>query len=327
MSANDEGTGELGYTVWSKPDFGYVSDEARLPVRDAQPDPMSTVPWRRVPKLPIWPAAVGPTTGAIRMIALDETGQLETRFERGAAVPPPGAAVPTPAEPLPDGPRSPDWAARAWVALAAIAVLVLTVAAGFALRPPSGKPRAAAATATAAHVPAAVTNPTVAAGTPAAAAGSPATTVDPAQPGSAAPSRPGTVDVTYEAEAASNTLSGGAFVASYQDASGGRIVKNIGVWNPAAGVGSLTFTNVAVPVAGTYTLTFYYVHVNGDPIRTVVITASGSDPVSVVVSSIGATCCARHTIRVHLAAGRNTISFGNQAARAPAIDKMVIAQA
>src|SRR5689334_22564838 len=53
----------------------------------------------------------------------------------------------------------------------------------------------------------------------------------------------------YEAENGANTVSGGAFIAKYPGASGGRIVKNLGVWGNPAGAGKLTFTAVRARAA------------------------------------------------------------------------------
>src|SRR6185437_7195135 len=82
----------------------------------------------------------------------------------------------------------------------------------------------------------------------------------PAQPSSSPPAQPGTV--TYEAEDPVNTVAGGAFVADYAGASGGRIVKNVGAWGSPSGTGRLTFTGVQVAAAGQYAVKVFYVHVN-----------------------------------------------------------------
>jgi len=132
--------------------------------------------------------------------------------------------------------------------------------------------------------------------------------------------------VTYEAEDSANTVSGGAFVAKYNGASGGRIVKNLGTWGSPAGAGKLTFTGVRVPAAGQYTVMIFYVHVNGDATRSLVVTVAGTDPQKLSVSG-GSTCCRQRTLTVHLAAGVNKISLGNPGGRAPAIDKITIGTA
>jgi hypothetical protein len=132
--------------------------------------------------------------------------------------------------------------------------------------------------------------------------------------------------VTYEAENTANTVAGGAFVAPYPGASGGRIVKNIGAWGNPGGPGALRFTDVRVPAAGAYTVTLFYVHVNGDKTRTIVISVSGSDPIRVAVTG-GSSCCSRHDVTVRLPAGANTISLANAGGHAPAIDKITVGPA
>jgi hypothetical protein len=128
--------------------------------------------------------------------------------------------------------------------------------------------------------------------------------------------------VTYEAEAAANTLAGSARVASYDGASGGRIVRNIGAWggDPA---GTLRFEGVTVPADGTYTLRLFHVNLNDEPSRTAVIAVSGGPSVVVTVSG-GATCCATATVTIALRKGANQITFGNPNGHAPSIDKIVI---
>jgi hypothetical protein len=152
-------------------------------------------------------------------------------------------------------------------------------------------------------------------------------------PGSARPSRTRArtpsprpkpfAPVTYEAEAPGNTLSGSAWVDSYPGASGGRIVRNLGRWAGTRVPGSLRFNGVTVPVAGTYTLTFFYVHLDNEQRRDVDITVAGSAPVQLAVDG-SSTCCASRSLRVRLAAGGNAITFTNPDDHAPSIDKIVI---
>ena len=147
---------------------------------------------------------------------------------------------------------------------------------------------------------------------------SPAPSSVPSQP--AAPAAP----VVYEAENRANTVSGGAFVATYPGASGGRIVKNLGTWGNPPGTGKLTFNQVRVPAAGAYTVTIFSVHVNGDATRTLVIGVAGGQPVRVSVAG-GATCCQQRAVILTLNAGVNRISLTNPAGHAPAIDKITVA--
>jgi Carbohydrate binding module (family 35) len=130
--------------------------------------------------------------------------------------------------------------------------------------------------------------------------------------------------VAYEAEDRTNTVSGGAFVATYPGASGGRIVKNLGTWGNPPGTGKLTFNQVQVPTAGRYTVTIFYVHVNGDATRTLVISVAGGQPVHVSVAG-GAACCQQRAVTLTLHAGVNRISLTNPAGHAPAIDKITVA--
>jgi hypothetical protein len=145
----------------------------------------------------------------------------------------------------------------------------------------------------------------------------------PSQPPSSQPAQPDTV--TYEAEDPANTLSGGAFVASYAGASGGRIVKNIGAWGSPAGTGRLAFTNVRVAAAGQYAMKLFYVHVNGDATRTLLVSVDGAGPIRVSVSG-GSACCRSQAVTVGLKAGVNRITLSNPAGHAPAIDRITVAR-
>lgn len=145
----------------------------------------------------------------------------------------------------------------------------------------------------------------------------------PSQSPSGKPSPAVFVPVTYEAEAASNSTYGSAWVAGYDGASGGKIVRNIGDWGGQKADGTLTFTSVTAPAAGTYTLTFYYVHIDNASTRTAFIAISGASPVAVTVVG-GSGCCASKAISVSLLKGSNTIVFANPGGHAPSIDKIVI---
>ncbi|MEN3306014.1 MAG: hypothetical protein V7603_2216 [Micromonosporaceae bacterium] len=210
--------------------------------------------------------------------------------------------------------RRRGWGGRALLPVAAL-VLLVVVAAGLVLGPRGGQGHRAAA------APAAGTTAPAGRGAAPQSSGT-APAASPADPGPS-PARRATASVTYEAEAASNTLSGSAFVTGYPGASGGRIVKNIGAWGNPAAPGSLRFDAVSAPAAGAYLLTFSYVHVSGDATRTVVITVSGSDPVTVTVTA-GSACCSGQTLTVRLAAGMNTITFTNPKGHAPAMDRIEI---
>lgn len=135
--------------------------------------------------------------------------------------------------------------------------------------------------------------------------------------------------VTYQAEASGNALSGSAWVYDYPGASGGQIVRNLGDWGDSGHGrghdGSLRFDNVSAPSTGTYVLTFWYVHLDGESPRTVVITVTGSAPITVTVSA-GSRCCASKSVRVSLRKGANSITFANPRDHAPSIDKIVISK-
>jgi hypothetical protein len=333
------------------------------------PEPVSTPPWRQVARPPAWPVwpvmpthgpdgveagpaataagSAGPATAELRLdFDAAFAGASPQRPHDPPPEHPPGSSWehpygltrehppgPPPGEhrpgPPPDYAHGPSWARRAWLGLVAAAVLVLTVAAGFALSPRSAKGHAASDV-TSVHGATAARQPAPVGTTAGAAAANPADPTsaasDPTRAPSTAPAPARPVTVTYEAETGANKMSGSAFVTNYQGASGGRVVKNLGDWKNPAGPGSLTFTNVTVPVSGAYVLVFFYVHANGDPSRTAVITVGGANPIDVTVSG-GSACCARQAVDLTLTAGKNAISFGNPKGPAPAIDKIEIMKA
>ncbi len=126
---------------------------------------------------------------------------------------------------------------------------------------------------------------------------------------------------SYEAEAAANTIAGGAGVAACSTCSGGEKVGFVG-----AG-GTLTFSGVSVPSTGTYQVTIAYldgsapgrqadVSVNGGPAQLVQFTPTGS------FSTVGTM-----TVPLALTAGNNTIEFGNPSAFAPDFDRIIVGAA
>jgi hypothetical protein len=129
--------------------------------------------------------------------------------------------------------------------------------------------------------------------------------------------------LTIEAEAPGNTLTGSARVVDYPNASGGRVVRNIGEWELDAGPGTLRFNNVDVPRSGNYTLAFSYVDIDNEANRTAVIDISGRTGMVITVNG-NDSCCRTQTVQVPLRKGRNTISFSNRTSHAPSIDKVVI---
>ena len=149
--------------------------------------------------------------------------------------------------------------------------------------------------------------------------------VEPTGRSNAAPNPGQFGPITYEAETNANTLAGSAAVVTYPGASGGSIVRNIGDWGIGSGPGTLRFENVDVPAAGSYSLTFFHVNIDNERIRTAVITVDGIDPILVTITGTS-TCCLSTTIRVTLKQGRNSITFSNNSAHAPSIDKITISQ-
>ena len=120
------------------------------------------------------------------------------------------------------------------------------------------------------------------------------------------------------AEAAGNTLAGGAKVAGCTACSGGQKVGFVG------NGGTLTFTGVTAAVAGSYQVAIGYcdgsttgrqavVSVNGGAGQTLTFTPTGS------FSTPGTM-----TVTLTLVAGTNTIQFGNPTAYAPDFDKISI---
>jgi hypothetical protein len=124
---------------------------------------------------------------------------------------------------------------------------------------------------------------------------------------------------SYEAESAANTLAGGAVVTACSTCSGGAKVGYVGSG------GTVTFTNVTAPVAGTYQVTIAYldgsgrqadVSVNGGPAQLLQFTSTGS------FSTVGTM-----TVPLPLSAGTNTIEFSNPSAYAPDFDRIIVANA
>ena len=121
----------------------------------------------------------------------------------------------------------------------------------------------------------------------------------------------------YAAASPANTLGGYAAVASCSTCYGGEKVGYIGL------EGTLTFNNVTVPTAGTYTVTIVYcdgsgrqsdVSVNGGAAQLLSFTPTGS------FTTVGA-----KTISLSLAAGDNTIEFDNPTDWAPDLNEIVVA--
>jgi chitodextrinase len=124
--------------------------------------------------------------------------------------------------------------------------------------------------------------------------------------------------VSYEAEAATNTLDGGASVVSCAGCSGGNKVGNIG------GGGSMTFNGVTVPAAGTYLMTLSYV--DADSSRIAVVTVNGT-PFNLPVAGSNNndwSTAQSVTVPVQLKAGANTLKFGNPNGYVYDVDKITL---
>jgi uncharacterized protein YkwD len=121
---------------------------------------------------------------------------------------------------------------------------------------------------------------------------------------------------TYEAEAPVNTLSGGAHSVDCGRCSGGTRVTGVGL------LGSLTFTGVVAETAGTTRLAVTY---TGAQARTAQISVNGGVATAVrFPATRGANRPGTLRITATLAAGDNTITFGNPTGVAPDLDKLVI---
>lgn len=255
------------------------------------------------------------------------------------AVPPPppvDEAVDWPAAPDRDGWHAADepsalggllapWWPRLIVAGVATALSLLSILIVSALLSDADPDRRAAppaATPSVADASVPVPSPTVTApASPAAPASPSPAATSAAPPRSSPPPRFG--PVTFEAEAAGNTLGGSAWVDRYPGASGGSIVRNIGDWDSRDGDGFLRFEKISVPVAGTYTLRLFHVNIDNERTRTAVITVGGGDPQRVTLSG-GSTCCTGSTLKVQLRKDGNTITVSNPDGHAPSVDRIVL---
>ncbi|MCO1594578.1 carbohydrate-binding protein [Micromonospora sp. RHAY321] len=132
--------------------------------------------------------------------------------------------------------------------------------------------------------------------------------------------RPGTalVSTSYEAEAATNTLSGNASVGGCDACSGGQKVGNLYLG------GKVQFNDVRVKKDGIYTVTVAYV--SGDP-RSVTVSSNSGNGTSLKFPSTGDWGTAE-TVSVQLAlkAGANTITFDSGTWYSPDIDRIDVPQ-
>src|SRR5882757_2981565 len=123
---------------------------------------------------------------------------------------------------------------------------------------------------------------------------------------------------SIEAEAAANTVGGGANIAGCSGCSGGQKVGYLG------GSGYLTVNNVTVSHAGSYLMKIAYV--DGDSSRTINVTVNGKQ-IDVPMSGTNDNnwdTAQDQTITVPLQAGSNSIRFDDPDGYAPDIDKITV---
>jgi hypothetical protein len=144
-----------------------------------------------------------------------------------------------------------------------------------------------------------------------------------APPTTSAPVVPPFTPVTFEAENGTRTGSAGIWD-GYPNASGGRIVRNIGNWGGTPG--TLTISGVNIPSTGRYTITIYYVHIDGEINRSATVTVSGNPALN--VGFVGSSTCCQTKVLANLTigAGVHTILFANSTGHAPSIDKVVVSR-
>jgi hypothetical protein len=131
--------------------------------------------------------------------------------------------------------------------------------------------------------------------------------------------------LSLEAEGPSATREGSTIVWNYDNASGGQIVGRVGDWDTPAGPGTVRFNGVAIPANGTYTIRIHFVHVNGEPNRTGVVTITGLSPITTSFQG-NDDCCSVKTLSVALTTGTKTITISNSNGHGPALDRIVISR-
>jgi hypothetical protein len=131
------------------------------------------------------------------------------------------------------------------------------------------------------------------------------------------PPRPGPFTRTYEAEDAA--LIGGAEVLALREASGGRIVHNIGS-EPGQRSGLISFTEVRVPATNRYALTVDYI--TGED-RTAILTINTETHLRLSFPSSGGwDVVASRTFTITLVGGPNNLTFSNSDDWAPRLDRI-----
>lgn len=137
------------------------------------------------------------------------------------------------------------------------------------------------------------------------------------EPGRPAPPQPTGSNISYEAEAPTNTVGGGAFVSDCAACSGGKKVGYLGY------DGFVQFNNVTEQSAGIYTMTIYYL--DGDAGRPIYLSFNGGSGVLIDFHGNGDWNSVQSMqISVQLHAGNNTIKFYDPEAWSPDIDRIVV---
>jgi hypothetical protein len=143
-------------------------------------------------------------------------------------------------------------------------------------------------------------------------------------PASSTPTRTATPTATnppgfavYEAEAAGNTLAGGALVAACASCSGGQKVGYVG------NGGTLQFNGVSAGTAGSYALTIAYL--NGAATRSAQLRVNGGSPVTLNFPGTGSwDTVGTINTTISLNAGSNTIQLSNPSGWAPDFDRITL---
>jgi tRNA A-37 threonylcarbamoyl transferase component Bud32 len=151
-----------------------------------------------------------------------------------------------------------------------------------------------------------------------------------AQPSSAGPSAsattkasasssppPARTPTSYEGDASSNILAGGARAATCTGCPDGQKIRFIG------NGGTLTFPDVSVPSAGDYTLVITYV--DGDSGRDAIVSVNGSAVLGIHFPGTGGwNSTQTFSAPVHLDSGLNSIEFSNPNTWAPDIAEITV---
>lgn len=143
------------------------------------------------------------------------------------------------------------------------------------------------------------------------------------QPGPPSNPAPAFGPIVFEAESGTRTGSA-AIWDGYPSASGGQLVRNIGNWGGTPG--TLRINNVNIPTNGSYTITIFSVHPDGERNRSATVTVSGNAALNVAFTGDENCCQAKVLSNITIAAGTHTITIANPTGHAPSIDRVVISR-